>query len=96
VRSFRVEGEGGVALLFLEAFLYEDDASALVEYALITGLLAVGVIAVLGSLSMSIQDVFEMTSDHIEAALSGLDPVQVAQNNGKRRWHNKNFPSPTP
>lgn len=52
------------------------------EYAVILALVAVGVLVALAYMAGSLRDVFEFVPDHIEAAVTNDDPIEVAKNRG--------------
>ncbi|MGH2450076.1 MAG: Flp family type IVb pilin [Candidatus Limnocylindria bacterium] len=67
------------------AFARDEDGAGLVEYALIIAVVALGVIGALVFLAGGIADAFEMISDHVEAAITNEDPVEVGRRRG-RGW----------
>jgi len=70
------------------AFARDEEAVAVVEYALIIAVVAIGVIVALSFLAGGIGDVFEMVSDHLEAAVTEEDPIEVGRRRG-RGWCKK-------
>jgi len=67
------------------AFARDEEAAAVVEYALIIAVVAIGVIAALSFLAGGISDAFEMVTDHLEAGITDEDPIEVAKRHG-RGW----------
>lgn len=49
-------------------FMNREEGQGMVEYALIIGLIAIGVLAVLGLLSGSVQGIFTSIKDALDAA----------------------------
>jgi len=70
------------------AFARDEGAAAVVEYALIIAVVAIGVIAALSFLAGGVGDAFEMVTDHLEAAVTNEDPIEVAKRHG-RGWCKK-------
>ena len=84
VKGAKVGGLGYAAA----AFARDDEAAAVVEYALIIAVVAIGVIVALTFLAGGIGDAFEMVTDHLEAAITDEDPIEVARRRG-RGWCKK-------
>jgi Flp pilus assembly pilin Flp len=68
-----------------EAFARDEAGAGLVEYALIIAVIAIGVLVALSFLAGGISDAFEMVSDHVEAAATNEDPIEVGRRHG-RGW----------
>jgi Flp pilus assembly pilin Flp len=69
-------------------FAQEEDAQGLVEYALILGLIALGVIVAMTFLAGGLGNAFEMIADHVEAAVTQEDPIEIGRRHG-RGWCKK-------
>jgi Flp pilus assembly pilin Flp len=69
-------------------FAQEEDAQGLVEYALILGLIALGVLVAMTFLAGGIGDAFEMIADHVESVTTQEDPIEVGRRHG-RGWCKK-------
>jgi pilus assembly protein Flp/PilA len=63
-------------------FARDEDGAGLVEYALILGLVAVGVIVALAYLSGGVGSVFDLVSDNLEAVTTNQDPIEVGRQHG--------------
>ena len=70
------------AIRSARAFARDRDGQGLVEYALILGLVAIGVVVALSFLSGGVGNVFEMVTDNLEAAATQQDVLDVAQHHG--------------
>jgi len=49
-------------------FLREDDGATAIEYGLIAGLIAVAIVAILGTLGTNLSSLFKVVSDKLEDA----------------------------
>jgi Flp pilus assembly pilin Flp len=63
----------------------DEQGAGLVEYALIIAVVAIGLLVVLAFLAGGIGNVFEMVADHLEAAVTSEDPIEVGRRHG-RGW----------
>ena len=72
----------------VRAFVRDERAAGLVEYALILALVAVALIVALAFLAGGIGDAFEMASDTLEGVTTNEDPVEVGRRRG-RGWCKK-------
>ena len=72
----------------LRAFERDEEAVAMVEYAIIIAVLAVGVIVALVFVAGGMRDAFEMVSDHMEGVITQEDAFEVARRRG-RGWCRK-------
>jgi pilus assembly protein Flp/PilA len=57
----------------LRNFWHDDSGATAIEYGLIAALVAVAIIAVLGALGGSLQDIFQTVSTELDGAATGTD-----------------------
>jgi pilus assembly protein Flp/PilA len=75
--------QGGILIQrAARTFARDEEGAGLVEYALILGLVAIGVIVALAYLGGGVGNVFDLVSDNLEAVATNQDPIEVGRQHG--------------